>query len=418
MNKKFMIIFAAIMVIAISLIITVAIVSKNKANGDEPESTIEQEETTEVVTEIIDDTENGGFNWNGHKEVWAILPTTGVPGLMIHADSMGYTMEKEGFKYVTKDAKGEPAKQVAFVEDAIAAGNVGALMIAAMDTKMMEDVVVKAQDAGIAVVMLGAEPEGYQVNGCLYTAYEITGMFAVQAAEDWAKVRASIEGSNVPVRPEGTYEVAIDYYTDIADGIYRSNAMIGTIEKAENLVLVSATQAYGNSAQTTAYDNAKAVLAAHPNCRIFIAYEPDEAMGIASAIADYAEQNKLSLEDFCVVSCYAEDDTFMKMWKEAKKNPAANAIKGYATYGEKAMDFEIKDFKENGHTATGMDYSDTGKKLAMILLGSCNINGYSWAYGSTYYDSISATNVYGFSKEWRMGDLNPAIEYKVPEFIG
>ena len=70
--------------------------------------------------------DSADFTWNGQKEVWAILPTTGVPGLMMHADSMGWVMEQEGWTYVAKDAEGNPANQVTFVEDAIAAGNVGA----------------------------------------------------------------------------------------------------------------------------------------------------------------------------------------------------------------------------------------------------------------------------------------------------
>ena len=64
---------------------------------------------------------DAAFTWNGQKEVWAILPTTGVPGLMMHADSMGWVMEQQGWKYVPKDAEGNPANQVTFVEDAIAA---------------------------------------------------------------------------------------------------------------------------------------------------------------------------------------------------------------------------------------------------------------------------------------------------------
>lgn len=370
MNKKYLIILAAVIVVAFTGMVILSVISKNNEKKEEQTETVtevvinteevtetesskpETEEQTETNSELVKEI---NFTWNGQKEVWAILPTTGVPGLMIHADSMGYVMEKSGFKYVTKDAKGNPSKQVDFVEDAIAAGNVGALMIAAMDVEMLQDVVIKAQNAGIAVTMLGAEPTDYEVSGCVYTAYEITGMYAVQAAEDWLKVRATEEGSNIPVDEDGKYEVAIDYYTDISDGIYRSNAMIGTIDASDNLKLVSATQSYGDSAQTTAYDNAQAVLAAHPNCRIFIAYEPDEAMGIASAIEDFAETNKLDLADFCVVPCYSADDTFIAMWNEVKLNHSANAIKGYATYGDTASQDGIEDFAVNGKSTTGME---------------------------------------------------------------
>lgn len=73
-------------------------------------------------------------------------------------DAMGAVMEAQGFKYVKKDAEGNPGNQVQFVEQAIAAGNVGCLMIAAMSVEMLKDVVQQATDNGIAVVYLGAQP--------------------------------------------------------------------------------------------------------------------------------------------------------------------------------------------------------------------------------------------------------------------
>lgn len=273
------------------------------------------------------------FTWNGNKEVWSVLPTTGAEGLVMINDAMGAVMEAEGFTYVKKDAEGQATNQVQFIEDAIAAGNVGAIMCAAMDVDLLQDVVVKALEAGIAVAYLGAEPVNYGISGCVYTAYEITGMYAVQAAEDWVLN----SGANVPTDENGKYEIAIDTYYDIADGVYRSNAMIGTIEKSENLVLVSETSSYGSSAYSTAYTNAQDVLGAHPNCHLFIAYEPEEAMGAADAIKDYCEVNGLSEADYCVIPCYAEDTAFTEMYNESVADASANAVKGYATYGDPAI---------------------------------------------------------------------------------
>ena len=105
------------------------------------------------------------FKWNGQKEVWSILPTTGAEGLVMINDAMGAVMEAQGFKYVKKDAEGNPGNQVQFVEQAIAAGNVGCLMIAAMSVEMLKDVVGQAVDAGIAVVYLGAQPTDFTIDG-------------------------------------------------------------------------------------------------------------------------------------------------------------------------------------------------------------------------------------------------------------
>ena len=358
------------------------------------------------------------FVWNGQKEVWAILPVSGVPGLMVHADTMGYLMEEEGWTYVVKSADGNPGNQVQFVEDAIAAGNVGALMIAAMDVAMLEDVCIQAKDAGIAVNMLGVTPD-YPLASFVATEYALTGMFAVMAAENWAQQRAA-EGGDIPVNADGKFEVAVDYYTDIIDGIYRSNAIFGTIEASDDLVAVSATQAYGDAAYTDAYDNAQTALAAHPDCRIFVCYEPDEAMGIAAAIEDYANQNGLDLADFGVFPCYSMDDTFLTMVAEVAEDHSANAVKGYATYGGSIPDDELAAYDEAFHAVDkykdDMTFSVTGLQLATELLGSTGSENYEWTYGVGYFDDITAWNVYGFEIRWTNGDEDPAEIYRVDQF--
>ncbi|MBR2755479.1 MAG: substrate-binding domain-containing protein [Lachnospiraceae bacterium] len=392
-----------ILAIALAAAMVFALAACGKSGGDTPAPAGSGSSAAPAA--------DSAFTWNGQKEVWAILPTTGVPGLMMHADSMGWVMEQEGWKYVPKDAEGNPANQVTFVEDAIAAGNVGALMIAAMDTPMLEDVCEQARKAGIAVDFLGAAPD-YEIAGYIATKYSITGMFAVEAAEDWAEKRVA-EGGNIPKNANGKYEVAVDYYLDITDGIYRSNAIVGTLAESDVLECVSTTQAYGNSAQQDAYNNAQAVLAAHPDCRIFIAYEPDEAIGAASAIADFAAQKGLDLADFAVFPCYSEDPTFQAMYAEVAADHSANAIKGYSSYGATATEEEQQKYDPSGAHA----YSPTGEKLAKILLGVCGEGSYKWNYGEAYFDDISATNVYGLEKLWQQGEANPCEKYEVPNFL-
>lgn len=376
------------------------------------------------------------FEWNGQTEVWSVLPTTGAEGLVWINDAMGAIMEAEGWTYVKKDAQGDPTAQVQFIEDAIAAGNVGAIMCAAMSVELLQDVVTDALEAGIAVAYLGAEPTEYGISGCVYTAYEITGMYAVQAAEDWVTKRVE-EGGNVPTDSDGKYEVAIDTYYDIADGVYRSNAMEGTVNSSKILTLVSNTTSYGQNAYTDAYNNASDVLGAHPDCRIFIAYEPEEAMGAADAIASYCEVKGLDLADFCVIPCYAEDTTFTEMYEASQADASANAIKGYSTYGDAAMPYgddtaasvgkayeALAAFSEdlNPDTPVIIPPLLTGTHLADILLSACGVEGYDYGferllsdfeYGDTFYDTITVTNIFDYSNTWSMGDENPAAEYKV-----
>lgn len=382
----------------------------------------EQTDNTQASAGEAAPADTTDFKWNGQKEVWSILPTTGAEGLVMINDAMGTIMEAQGFKYVKKDAEGNPGNQVQFVEQAIAAGNVGALMIAAMSVEMLKDVVQQATDKGIAVVYLGAQPTDYTIAGCVYTAYEITGMYAVQAAEYWAEH----SGQNVPKNADGKYEIAIDTYYDIADGVYRSNAIKGTVEKSETLALVSETTAYGQDGSlNVAFNNAQAVLNANPDCHIFVAYEPEQAMGIANAIKDYCDQNGGDLKDYFVAPCYAEDDTFKGLYEDAEKDPSSTAIKGYATYGDPAIPYgddakaaigagydALESYAQSKNPDVLIPPMRTGAKLAEELLGVCGIDGFTWTYGETYYDTITAVTVDGFNATWSMGDENPAIEYK------
>lgn len=387
--------------------------------ADDSADTAAAEDTAEETADA-DAGSSGGdsdFTWNGQTEMWEILPTTGVPGLKWNADFAGERMKELGWTYVAKDAQGDPTNQVNFVEDAIAAGNVGALMIAAMDTDMLEEVCEKAKEAGIAVSMLGVTPS-YEIAGAVATQYSLTGLFAVDAAEDWVEKRVA-EGGDIPTNADGKYEVAVDTYYDITDGIYRSNAMVGAINESDILVGVSNTTSYGDSAQEDAYNNANAVLTANPDCRIFIAYEPDNAIGINSYIEDYASQNGLSLEDFCVIPCYAADDTFLAMYAEADADHSANSIKGYATYGGSVSEEELAECVEISGSEDWASCYATGRALATIMLGVCGYDsdGYSWTYGDIYWDDVNAANVYGFTEHYQAGDANPAEQYQIDTVI-
>lgn len=377
----------------------------------------------------------GSFTWNGQKEVWSILPTTGAEGLIWINDTMGAIMQAEGFTYVKKDAQGQPVNQVQFVQDAIVAGNVGALMIAAMDVGMLKDVVEEAMSKGIAVAMLGAEPTDYAISGCVYTAYEITGMWAVLAAENWVTERVA-EGGNVPANADGKYEVFCDIYTNITDGVYRSNGIVGTVDASDVLVRVADGTSYGDAAMTDAYNNAQTALSAHPDLRIFIAYEPEPAMGMANAIRDYCETNGLDMADFCVISCYGEDTTFSGMYEESVANHSANPIKGYSTYGDPAIPYGDEAAAQVGASYEALAAFSkqlngeevpviippllTGEHLADILLAACGFDAYDFepGVGNTFYDTITVCNVYGYSDTWVRTDANPAIQYKDPTYIG
>ena len=69
------------------------------------------EEAAEAAEAPAEEAAPAAFTWNGQKEVWSILPTTGAEGLVWINDSMGAVMEAQGFTYVKKDAQGDPTAQ-------------------------------------------------------------------------------------------------------------------------------------------------------------------------------------------------------------------------------------------------------------------------------------------------------------------
>lgn len=321
------------------------------------------------------------FTWNGQKEVWSILPTTNAEGLMIISNAMGAAMEAQGWKYVAKDAAGDPGKQVTFIEDAIASKKVGAIMCAAMAVDMLKDVAQRAIEAGIPICYLGALPKDYTINAALYTAYEITGMFAIEMVEAWAS------NNNPPADKKGI-PVALDVYDDIEDGQYRSNAFRDRTEESSSLYVYNTNVTYGNDAQNKGYNWAENMMTANPDLRIFVCYEPDCMVGVVSFLSKYSNDNGMDMNDFCVVNCYFDSAT-TEEFEKAKADPSSTPFKGYVTYGEAPP--------------------ITGQTLAMLLLGASDG---SWEFGDVYYDPVYTFATFDFSMSWKMGEENPAKQYK------
>lgn len=341
--------------------------------------------------------EDTGFVWNGNKEVWSILPTTGAEGLVMINDFMGEILEADGWVYAKKDAMGDPFAQVGFVDDAIAAGNVGALMIAAMSVEALQTSVEEATEAGIIVVMLGAQPTDYEINACVYTAYELTGMWTIEIIESWVNLNIDTLAKN----DDGKVPVALGIYEEIQDGQYRTNAFRGRVEESDVLYNFNEAVTYGDNATADAYDWAETVMTSNPDLRCFACYEPEAMIGVVSYLEQYASENGLDLADFCVVNCY-QDSVTLEEYEKALADPSSTAFKGYVTYGDEG------DVEKYGG-ASGLQA--TGAKLAEEILGAADG---TWEWNLTYYDTISAFSAFegGYSNVWHNGEVNPAEKYK------
>lgn len=364
---------------------------------DSPPAAEETPDSPPAAEETPDSPSSDGFAWNGKKEVWSVLPTTGAEGLVMINDFMGEILEADGWVYAKKDAMGDPTAQVGFVEDAIAAGTVGALMVAAMAVEALQDVVQQATDAGIIVVYLGAQPTQYGINGCVYTAYELTGMWAVELAETWVNLNID----RIPTDSNGKVPIALDVYEEIQDGQYRSNGMRGRAEESDIFVIYNEGTSYGDTATTDAFNWAENLMTSNPDLRVFVCYEPEAMIGVCDYLNQYAQANGLDLADFCVVNCYTDSST-LEEHEKAVADPSSTAFKGNVTYGEEG------DVETYGPVAS---LQATGSKLAEEILGAANG---TWDWNLTFYDTIMSLPTFegGFAGVWKDGEVNPAEKYK------
>lgn len=375
-----------LLAILLAVVTLLALASCTKTNNTT--STASSATASTSSSSSSDTAAASNFKWNGKKEVWSVLPTTNAVGLVSINDEMGAKLQAQGWTYSKKDAQGDPTAQVNFVETAVSSGNVGALMVAAMSVEMLQSAVQEAINAGIIVVYLGAEPTKYTINACVYTAYELTGMYAIDMVDKWAQENSPPKDSS----KDNKIPVAIDVYTDIQDGQYRSNAFVNRTKESTDLYVYNTNTTYGDSAQTKAYDWAETEMTANPNLRIFVCYEPDCMVGVVQYLTQYAKDKGLDLKDFCVVNCYQDDNTTAEMAK-AKADPSSTAFKGYVTYGSSLQ--------------------ATGDKLAEEVLGAADG---SWAFGKTFYDEINANSTFDYTAHWQMGDKNEAEKYKTMSF--
>ncbi|MGI5936797.1 MAG: substrate-binding domain-containing protein [Oscillospiraceae bacterium] len=338
--------------------------------------------------------------YNGGKQCWILVPTTDAPSLITICNSMGEMMAEKGFTYEIKDCKGDDANYVTYIENAITAGDVGVLMVAAMSVSAIQDACQEAMKAGIILVMLGADPmtpspatgfEGYGIDAVIITSYALTGYYCVKTAEEFAKLN-----KDVLVADENGIPVAVNTYYDIEDGAKRSNAMIGELYYSDTLYCYNEKSFYGDDAQTMGYDWAQTVMTSNPNVRIFLTYEPDAALGVCSYLEEYAADNGLDLREFCVINNYL-DENAEALYDKAVSDPASTAYKGYVSYGGTNV--------------------ETGQTLAKLALG--RIDG-TYSFGYRYVDQINVKTTFGYEAHWEDGMETPAAEYesldwKLPE---
>ena len=324
-------------------------------------------------------------------QVWLLLPTVAPAGMVMIAEGIGEVVSARGYTWEMKDCQANDSIYISNIENAITAGDVDILVIAAWSVAAVKDAVHEAMDAGITVVMFGTNPavetafnpEPYEIHGVLTTSHALVGYYAVRAAEEWA----SQNSANLPKR-DGKVPVAVTTLYTNEDGAKRSNAILGEITAGGVLTTIADKQIYGQDAQTEGYSWAETLVSANTDLRMFICYQYDSGYGVISYLDQYCEENNIDKTEFCVLFCY-EDRESPVLLEQAREDPSSTVFKGYVTYGAAPP--------------------ITGNTIGNIALGS--IDG-TYPFGYLHMDIVNAHTSYGYAFRWEQGMDNPAIKYE------
>lgn len=382
-------------IIAVILALTMCLSLLAACGGDTTSETTIPPDSADAITST-DSTEPEsaapGTNEETPGQVWMLLPTVTSPGLVMISEGMGEVMAGQGYTYELKDCQGDDATYVSYIENAITAGDVDVLMVAAQSVAAVKDACQDAINAGIIVIMLGADPtaetsyntDPYEIDALIITSYALTGYYAEKAMEEWILQNED----NLQKSDNGKVPVAVTTYYDIEDGAKRSAAFLGELEKSDLAYAYTEKSIYGDDAQTLAYSWAETVLTANPDVRIFLCYEYGSGYGVINYLQQYADENGYDLKDFCVIFCYEDAET-PALLEQAVEDPSSTALKGYVTYGAAP--------------------AITGETLGKLALG--RIDG-TYEFGYKYIDIIHAHTNFGYDEVWEDGQENPAEEYE------
>ncbi len=173
-----------------------------------------------------------------------------------------------GIELLVHDAQCDVARQVAAMENYIAQG-VDGIIIIAVDAAAMPDVVKQATDAGIPVLGVIVQLEG-QTAGCVLDEYEFGYQAGLNAGE-WIAEKLG-----------GEAEVALIGYPEMPQNKFRIQGQKdGMHELAPNAKIVAEQSA--NNPQ----DGMKAmeiILQAHPNIKVVICHSDAVAVGAYEAV--------------------------------------------------------------------------------------------------------------------------------------
>lgn len=261
------------------------------------------------------------FQWNGKTAVWFLLPRDASPDDIVAADAMGAMCQANGWTYEKRELGSGSATPLGLLKQAVADGNVGALVYTELSGYMAE-FAQAAADAGIILLCLDPDcPEA--VAGSIQADYSALGRETCALLDAWAAQRGLEAG------PGGKIPVAINAYGETNPDAPWTSALRDALEESEIFYksrtgLVCNTDDYFSGA----YLWARRVMSEKPEMRVFCCYTPQAAYGVCYYLEQYCADQELDLADFCVVWQGRDGDsgTYLSV---AGENASYTAARGY-----------------------------------------------------------------------------------------
>jgi len=181
--------------------------------------------------------------------------------------------EKDGLTVQIADSASNSTKQIEQIENFIAM-KVKALAIMPVDPNAMPDIIRKAQDQGIKVLVAGTDTGVYDV--MMNTDQYNIGEQIAEMGIEWLLNTFSTDGT-----PEGLTikpKVIVIKYTQTIDGNNRSMGIIDTLEKWGHAeVVVSQTESITSAEATNVMQN---MWQQNSDAVLVLTYNADSAMGV------------------------------------------------------------------------------------------------------------------------------------------
>ena len=222
-----------------------------------------------------------GLSACGNKETVDIgysVPDTTNPFLGWLTSAVKEQAEADGLVVQIADAGNSSVKQIEQIENFIAM-NVKVLAIMPIDPNNVQDVIQKAQDAGIKVLVAGTDTTYYDVmmNMDQYNAGE-------QIAEMFYDWKVETFGADAQVK------VIVMKCTETVDMVNRSNGIVDKVNSYDNIEVVVATaEARTTAAATAVMEN---MWQQNSDAVAVLTYNADGALGVNEYIMGLPEVNK------------------------------------------------------------------------------------------------------------------------------